>query len=243
LARGEDKLVDGRDLAIEDEKLRAEDESLAWRGAERFELGFEQELAELPARVTTQHEDQEHRTLVLGVMRAILEGQKVVVELLQLPQRELKALEALQEATRAKDFQLEQFVYAADRRDLLEQALGVLQPTLLTGDPNEYALGGDLDTVTKHVAALRTDLIAKEDAQDELLVDKELVVKAKGGDEEGDDEADDEGGDEEGDAAPSTLSQGPAIAEPATPPSSLGKGPAVIEPAKPPSSLGHEDKS
>ncbi len=177
--RSEDKLVDGRDLKLEEEELRAQDESLAWRGAERFELGFEQELAELPARVTTQHEDKDHRGLVLGAMRAILEGQKVVVALLELPQRELIALEALQSAAQAKDSHLGQFVYATDRRDLLEQALGVLQPSLLTGEFDLAELGGDFEVVTKRVAALRTTLLQKEDAQDELIVGEEAIAKAE----------------------------------------------------------------
>ena len=177
--RSEDKLVDGRDLKLEEEELRAQDESLAWRGAERFELGFEQELAELPARVTTQHEDKDHRGLVLGAMRAILEGQKVVVALLRLPPRELIALEALQSAAQAKDSHLGQFVYATDRRDLLEQALGVLQPSLLTGELDLAELGGDFEAVTKRVGNLRTTLLQKEDAQDELIVGEEAIAKAE----------------------------------------------------------------
>jgi hypothetical protein len=223
--RGEDKLVDGRELAIEDEKTRGEDERHARRGREHVEMGFEQELAELPERVTTQHEEQTHRAELLSVMRAILEGQKVVVELLRLPQRELKALEALQGAVRAKDTHIDQFVYASDRRDMLEQSLGVLQPTLLTGDPNEYMLGGDLAAITKYVAELRTELLGKEDAQDELLVVQAGEEKAKAGEGGEDDDGDDSDEAEEG-------------------PQASGLGPQDDEaplPGSKRSTLGHED--
>jgi hypothetical protein len=109
-------------------------------------------------------EEVEAQTSVaLDAMRAILERRHLVINDLGLPQKELRALEALQAAVSGKDAHLAQFVFASDRRDLLEQALAVLQPRALDEQSRPYL------ELVQRVGALRHDLKQLEDAQDNLL--------------------------------------------------------------------------
>ncbi len=80
----------------------------------------------------------------------------------------------------------------------------MLQPTLMLGDPNAYELGGDLAAVTHYVAQLRTTLIAKEDAQDELIVVDDDVIKVKPAAADDKDDKDDKDDDREPTANKST---------------------------------------
>lgn len=106
---------------------------------------------------------EERENLVMIAMREILEGRHIVINDLALPQRELMALEALKTAVEGKDQKLSRFVFADDRRDLLEQALAVLQPLLMHDVTTEFQ-----DLVAR-IGTLRTGLKDLEDAQDELL--------------------------------------------------------------------------
>ena len=108
-------------------------------------------------------EVQAQTSVALDAMRAILERRHLVINDLGLPQKELRALEALQAAVSGKDAQLSQFVFASDRRDLLEQALAVLQPRALHEQSRPYL------ELVQRVGALRHDLKQLEDAQDNLL--------------------------------------------------------------------------
>ncbi len=157
--RYEDKEVDGIDLELAQEHGRegvvTEDRAEAVPELRPEELEVSENLA-------------------LEAMRAILERRHLVINDLGLPQRELRALEALQAAVSGKSGELSQFVFASDRRDLLEQALAVLQPKAMDEQSKPF-----LDVV-KHVGALRHDLKELEDAQDNLLEANQRigVVKA-----------------------------------------------------------------
>ncbi len=146
--RYEDKEVDGIDLEHAQEQ-------------EREGVVSEDQVEAVPELRPEEIEANQH--VALDAMRAILERRHVVVNDLGLAQRELRALEALQAAVSGKSGELSQFVFASDRRDLLEQALAVLQPKALDEQSKPY-----LDLVAR-VGSLRHDLKELEDAQDNLL--------------------------------------------------------------------------
>ena len=225
--RAEEKDLDGADLARETERQRESD--------------LEQQKAdELPELQSEPDRDTAHRGPVIAVMRAILDREHVVVENQQLPARELKALQALQAAVEGKDAKLSQFVYASDRRDLLEQALAVLQPNFVTGDEQHAQLLGAYGDLIERVGLLRHGLVELEDAQDDLLVVEGAAVVTKT-------DADQDDKPKPGESTltgperkaepkqPSTLT-GPEPKQAAQPTSTL-TGPEVKEPPKPASSL------
>jgi hypothetical protein len=113
--------------------------------------------------------ERERGSTLLDAMRMILDGKELEIRELGIAAREARALEALQAATSGRA-EMNMFVFAADRRSLLEQALAVLQPNLSNGQQTQLAeLRQGIDLVTKRVAALRERLIDLEDAQDELM--------------------------------------------------------------------------
>ncbi|MEO8844063.1 MAG: hypothetical protein ABI591_04740 [Kofleriaceae bacterium] len=147
--RFEDKAIDGPELQLEQNQQGAE-----------LEREDEQEVPEIRVEELLE---SERENIVLAAMREILERRQVVINDLKLPQRELRALEALKAAVSGKDGELSQFVYATDRRHLLEQALSVLQPRVMHDVTKPF-----LDLVQR-VGSLRHDLKELEDAQDNLL--------------------------------------------------------------------------
>jgi len=157
--RFEDKDVDGAELdrekGLRDTDLVEEDQE------EVDEIQIDDVLA------------QQSENALLAAMREILEHRHIVVNDLALPQRELRALEALQAAVTGKDGELSQFIYASDRRDLLEQALAVLQPGVMADVTQPF------QDLIQRVGTLRHDLKDLEDAQDELLEGNEKVGPAK----------------------------------------------------------------
>ncbi|MBV8756149.1 MAG: hypothetical protein JO257_02670 [Deltaproteobacteria bacterium] len=217
--RAEEKDVDGPELERDIERQRESE----------LEKSDDEELPELQS---DHDQTTEHRGQLIALVRAIFNREHVVVQNQQLPARELKALEALQAAVEGRDPELSQFVYAHDRRDLLEQALAVLQPNFVTGDEKHAQLLGAYGDLIERVAALREGLVDKEDAQDDLLRPNTAVAVTKA---EGDQ-------DEPPKPGESTLT-GPERKVPPKPATTL-TGPEVKEPAKPASTLtGPEVKS
>ena len=157
--RFEDKDVDGAEL----------DREKGLRDNDLVEEDQEEVDAIQIDEVLAQHSEN----ALLAAMREILEHRHIVVNDLALPQRELRALEALQAAVTGKDGELSQFIYASDRRDLLEQALAVLQPGVMADVTQPF------QDLIQRVGTLRHDLKDLEDAQDELLEGNEKVGPAK----------------------------------------------------------------
>ncbi|HET9624466.1 MAG TPA: hypothetical protein VFP84_24005 [Kofleriaceae bacterium] len=221
----EDKLVDGLDAAKQESRQR---EDVEMRGEEA-----------LPAPVVEAMRDAalERRAQLLGAVRMVLDRETLTVASLRLPMRESLALEALQVATTGRSSDTGQFVYASDRRDLLERALGVLQPDLVHADAaTAIELDAQFADLSARVADLRGTLTDLEDAQDELLTDEEkarLAAMASG--DGGGDKADKPDSDPDAPRPPSTLDAGPDLAAQAAPPSTLSTGPDVPA-SKPPSS-------
>jgi hypothetical protein len=231
--RAEDKEVDGPELERETERQRDSE----------LEKEDEEELAELSS---VDERDAEHRDQVITAMRMILERDNIVVDELKLPARELKALEALKAAVDGKDGKLSQFVYATDRKNLLEQALAVLQPNFVSGDAQRAQVMGVYQDLIDKVADLRTGLVELADSQDDLLhaADKTAMQKADGDKDDGDDDDDtpktstlSDGPEVKPEAKKSSLADGPEVkAETAS--STLADGPAVKDDPKGPTTLG-----
>lgn len=161
--RQEDKEVDGPDLEQAEERKR-ETELVA---------EDEQDVLDLDGKPYEMEKNREHSGTVVAAMRKILEGEHIVINDLELSQRELKALEALKTAKTGKSGDLDRFVYAEDRQTLLEQALAVLQPDLLS------IKGDALDDMIKEVSELRTQLVERQDAQEEARKPVEVETKAE----------------------------------------------------------------
>ena len=166
-----DKIIEDRDAAHAESQQREE---------------LKEHEEELPAPIVEAiHEaDRQRRSQLLGTIRMILGRQRVEIGQLRMPPRETRALQALQAAVEGKSNDLQQFVYASDRRDLLERALGVLQPDLTrSDDKTSRELHAQLKDLSERLGQLRHRLSSLEDAQDELLRSQEdglEVVTAPG---------------------------------------------------------------
>lgn len=153
--RQEDKEVDGPDIEKAEERKR-ETELVEEREDEVYDLDG------LPEASL----DVERSSTVLTAMKQILAGDQLIVNDLKLPKRQLVALEALKSAVEGKDSRLSRFVYAEDRRALLEQALAVLQPELAS---MQGAGGRQFEDMIAKVGTLRDKLNVLEDAEEELV--------------------------------------------------------------------------
>lgn len=166
--RAEEKEVDGAVVELEVEKI---------------DEGENHEHLPEVAGEEVRDVDRADGTTLLAAMRQILSNEPLNLAHLVLPERELRALDALQMAASGKSDK-HMFVYAEDRKSLLEQALAVLQPNLTaSGQTSELAeMSDSLEQMTKRVAALRVKLASLEDAQDELMADeKERFLAASTG--------------------------------------------------------------
>jgi hypothetical protein len=230
----QNKLIEDRDAAHAESQERAE------RGDHQEER--------LPEPVTEAVRDAslERRAQLLGAIRMILAHQKLQIGQLRLPVREREALAALQSAVEGKSADLGDFVFASDRRDLLEGALAVLQPDLTHADDRTAReLQVQFADLTERVGMLREALSDLEDAQDELLEhhEKAALEAAAAGEPKPkpkpvpvpvpvpiDPDA----------PKPATTLTGPDLPEPAPQPTTL-TGPDLTEPAPPPSTLSGPD--
>jgi hypothetical protein len=221
--RQEDKQVDGPELEQAEERKR-ESELVEEKDDELYDLDGQ------PERTV----DREQSSGVLAAMKTIMKGEQIVINDLKVSKRHQTALEALKTAVEGKDQTLAQFVYAEDRRTLLEQALGVLQPEL--ADLSQ--LGQPFEDLLKTVGELRDKLNLLEDSEEELVEGRAKDYVETEGD-TGDKSDDDE---DAGDADTDLSLTGPprSIVKPA---SALG-GPERTPEPKPASSLtGAERKA
>lgn len=160
--RLEDKELEGPDLEREQGLETQQDETL-------------ENDKELPEHAGPEVVDAElaHRSRMFEALQSILAGENIAIPMLYLPQREAAALEALQAAVTGRDRSMNTFLFAEDRKSLLEQALSVLQQNLTRGDAETLAvLHARYDALTDSVAELRGELLDLEDAQDDLIEQK-----------------------------------------------------------------------
>ncbi len=145
--RIEDKELEGPDLEREE---RLEEETSAQHAEEE-----EEELPVMGGGEELRDVELDHRSRLFEALRLILAEEEVTVSLLYLPQRETHALEALQAAVSGQD-SVGEFVFAEDRRSLLEQALAVLQQNVTYGEPEQIAeLHGKFDELSGRLAEIR----------------------------------------------------------------------------------------
>jgi hypothetical protein len=221
--RQEEKEVDGFELERAEERKRE---------SELIEED-EEELADLDGQRELSRE-QGHTTVVSAAMRKILEREHIVINELHLNQRELRALDALKTAVDGRDQEIHGFVFAEDRRTLLEQALAVLQPEIAT---LEQLGGTQYEGLVKEIADLRGQLDVLEDAQEEIEPHKAKAEKgeATDSDDKPDDDASLDGPERKIDKPASTLS-GPER-KPENKPETTLTGPEIKPEPKPPTSL------
>jgi hypothetical protein len=151
------------DKVVED--FGAQREELQQR--EDVEARGEEELPEVETEAVPDATAQ-LRNKLLGAIRLILSDETFEVGQLRLPEHEERALTSLQIAVTGRG-DLGQFIYAYDRRDLLEQALAVLQPSMTqVGDKAAREMAGQFEDLSERVAELRGKLTNLEEAQDEV---------------------------------------------------------------------------
>jgi hypothetical protein len=242
--RQEDKEVDGPELK---RAQRLEHNELETKRDDLLPAPALDQVREL-ARV--------QRGELLATIQAIFARDRVILDTLRFPQHELRALAALKTAVDGRDLELAQFVYASDRKELLEQALAVLQPNLELRDASYLRLVRD-------VQKLRDTLARREAAQDELedFHSRKHIEHAAGVDDKDDSDANGDAAERRGDdverppdggaqsrstlygaeraaapATPSTLFGDAATPSPPQPSSLYGDAPPSSPP--PPSTLG-----
>jgi hypothetical protein len=178
--RAEEKELEGPDLARD-------------QRAESASVHDEERLPEVGGE-SIRDTQLEHRSRVFDALQLILAREQVTVSLLYLPQREAHALEALQAAVTGTD-SMGEFVFAEDRRSLLEQALAVLQQNVTQGNPAQLAeLQSRFETLASTVGELREQLVDLEDAQEEIDEFHQAARRRDGavGDESDEDDEDDD---------------------------------------------------
>lgn len=155
--RAEERQVDGLEL---DHLEQQEEGKLAEKDGELPEIAGE-EVVDIE---TAGHD------VLLELMHQIFDRKTVNLGALSLPKREQRALEALQSAVAGRLTNFDTFLYADDRRSLLEQSLAVLQPNLVHHiDPQLATMNAALQDLAKNVSSLREELIDLLDGQDEAL--------------------------------------------------------------------------
>ncbi|MDX2088901.1 MAG: hypothetical protein SFX73_13675 [Kofleriaceae bacterium] len=227
--RVEERQVDGDEL--EQERKREKSPLEVKRTTDLAEVG------DAMRRVEHKRHDA-----LLGVMRSILEDRSIALNTLRLPQRELRALEAMRVAVTGKSADTHQFVYAEDRRAMLEQALAVLQPDLTSHDTAQ--LQNELTALTVKVTELRETLLELEDGQDELVgvaAEKKKAEEADSDDKPDDADEDDKestlyGPEREEEKKPATTLTGPEVKQEKAPTTLTGA--ERKEPPAQPTTLG-----
>ena len=222
--RQEAKEVDGFELEHAEERKR-ESELIEEDDEELFDLDGKPEF----------DRDQDRTSVVAGAMHKILEREHIVVNDLKLDKRELRALEALKTAVEGRDQEINGFVFAEDRRTLLQQALAVLQPDIAS---LEKLGGAQFEDLVKDVAELRGQLSVLEDAQEELESHKREAEKGEAPDT--DDKPDDDAsldGPDRTIEKPATSLTGPERKQEPKPASTLTGAEVKAEP-KPATTLG-----
>lgn len=220
--RQEQKEVDGFELEKAEQRRR--DNDLVEHDEEQL-----YDLDGLPE----YHRDEQRQATVVGAMEKIFEGEHIVIDELQLDQRELRALEALKTAVEGRDQQINAFVFAEDRRTLLEQALAVLQPDLAA---LERLSGKAYLGLVRHVGELRDELGDLEDAQAELEPRQETAAKGEAPDTEDKPKPQDDTsltGPERKIEKPASSLTGPERKEEPRPPTTLGDPKEIAAAAKP----------
>ncbi|MBA3461335.1 MAG: hypothetical protein H0T46_15335 [Deltaproteobacteria bacterium] len=249
-------------MRIEEKEIDGLEIELAERQRETS-LGEEREATartegELPEFAGEQARDMERErgTRLIDAMRQLLAGEELAISQLGLPAREAKALEALKAAVTGRN-ETDMFVYAEDRRSLLEQALAVLQPNLTSGKESELAeMAQSMEQLTRAVGSFREALGSLGDAQEELIGEEKKAFELAATPGDKDDKPKPKPSDPDAPvglaattltgperpppAKPPTTLVGPEVKAAPKPASTLSTGPEVKPEAKGPTTLGDE---
>ena len=177
------------------------------------------------------------RTEVFATMRDIFDG-KEIMTLSQLDPIYQRAVEMLAAAVRGHHPRDRTFVFAEDRRMMLEQSLAALQPMLAMGpmtmmDRHAQGLTNEFERLLGDVNGLRLEL-AKLEATQEEYEPVAVVGKAKGGDDDTDAD-DDADADTEAEPEPEPEPDDVQIGDPSESTrkpngGNAGRGPAATKP-------------
>lgn len=146
--------------------------------------GIDQVVTDEPALAETRYLE------VVEAVRAMLAGEQVELDkMTDLSDQEREALEYLRHVISGRDGRNE-FIFAEDRLEGLNQVLAQLQPLLSVGGAHQI-LHDSLGEIVDAFADLRERLVVLEDAQEELFHEPEKKKPGEGDDDEdgGDDEA------------------------------------------------------
>jgi hypothetical protein len=161
--------------------------------AREHELDLEEEVL-LDDKHSEKATDKYQRTL--SVIEAIFRNDHNALQNLSgFSNEELDALRMLEMAVTGRHGRMTHLVYAEDRKDLLEQSLLVLYPSMAHGlEPEFDDLRGRHDRLVANVVALRGEILQLEDAQEDfvdlLRVRREAAAEEANKDDDEADEAD-----------------------------------------------------
>ncbi|HRC57793.1 MAG TPA: hypothetical protein PKU97_17780, partial [Kofleriaceae bacterium] len=153
---------------------------------EEFEHGAAETYDEAVAHSDLAH--RAHHDDIIAAVSAIAEHRPLDLDVLSLGEQERSALEALRAAFEGRDSH-NAFVYAEHRREMLEQALAALQPTLALDVSRIPELHDNYERIIAEVTELRAHLEQLEDAQDDEHM--HVAVQKKDEPKDGDDGDDD----------------------------------------------------
>lgn len=188
--RLEDKSLERRDVVDNQQAELLEQAQIDEFGEQRFRTRAQGGSHTPDEYVEAGHAAAPARTEVFAMMRDIFDG-KEITTLSQVDPLYQRAVELLAAAVRGHHPRDRTFVFAEDRRMMLEQSLAALQPMLAMGsittmDRKAEGLTDEFARLLGDVNGLRVEL-AKLEATQEEYEPVAVVSKAKGGD---DDEAD-----------------------------------------------------
>lgn len=193
--RLEDKSLERRDIVDNEQAEMLEQAQIDEFGEQRFRT-----RAQAGAHTPEGYADQAQvgeaaRTELFGMMRDIFDGKEIAAHS-QLDPMHQKAVDLLAAAVRGKHPRDRTFVFAEDRRMMLEQSLAALQPALAMGplatmDHHAEGLTNEFARLIGDVNGLRSEL-AKLEATQEEYEPVAIVSKGKAGNEDDDDAVDDD---------------------------------------------------
>jgi hypothetical protein len=205
--RLEDKSLEARDRVDNEQAELLEQADVGKQGEDRFRTRATDGDRTPDDFVDVQQAAPAQREEMLATMRAIMKqheasGNSQHIELPHLlDPLHLRALEMFRAAVEGHRPADSTFVYAADRRMMLEQSLAALQPVLASGDINRIdhsaiAIGSEFQQLVGYVNDFRVELEQLEATQEEFIVTS-IEAKPKG---EDDDDDEDENADDADDA-------------------------------------------
>ena len=188
--RLEDKSLERRDVVDNEQAEMLEQAQIDEYGEQRFRTRA-QAGAHTPEGYAEQAQVGETaRTELFGMMRDIFDGKEIAAHS-QLDPMHQKAIDLLAAAVRGNHPRDRTFVFAEDRRMMLEQSLAALQPALAMGplatmDHHAEGLTNEFARLIGDVNGLRLEL-AKLEATQEEYEPVAIAGKGKAGDEDADD--------------------------------------------------------